>query len=89
MEYVTKNIRVNNINPGPTETELLKELRTRDAEGFKQLESKIPRRSLGRAEEVAQLALFLASDESSNITGTALAIIWWYYSLLSRAISLK
>lgn len=66
LEYIDKGIRVNSINPGTCKTPLL--------EGFTQemldfLAEQVPLGRLGEPEEVAKLALFLASDESSYITG--------------------
>ena len=71
VEYATKNIRVNTINPGTTATPLLLAI----SEGaWKQHVSAIP---MGRAAdpvEVAQAVVFLASDESSFITGLSLFV---------------
>jgi NAD(P)-dependent dehydrogenase (short-subunit alcohol dehydrogenase family) len=43
-----------------------------DAEMKAQFESVIPRRKMGRPEEIASVALFLASDESSYVNGMEL-----------------
>lgn len=74
VEYVKNNIRVNCINPGSIETELVMELRVRDPETVKRLEAAMPRGCLGKPEDIAQMALFLASDESSNVTGAIFAV---------------
>ena len=74
IEYVTKNIRVNCINPGPILTVLQEEIQRLDPKSFNQMVAEIPMGRLGKPEEVAQLALFLASDESSYITGSAFLI---------------
>jgi 3alpha(or 20beta)-hydroxysteroid dehydrogenase len=55
-------IRVNSIFPGPIRTQMMAGL---SDENFRF----IPVRRMGEAAEIAQLALFLASDESSFITG--------------------
>ena len=45
-----------------------------DAEMKAQFESVIPRREMGRPEEIASVALFLASDDSSYVNGTELVV---------------
>jgi NAD(P)-dependent dehydrogenase (short-subunit alcohol dehydrogenase family) len=65
-------IRVNVLSPGPTATPgLLNGLeRTGKKDAMMaELEKQIPLGRLGRPEEVARMALFLASDESSFMTG--------------------
>jgi NAD(P)-dependent dehydrogenase (short-subunit alcohol dehydrogenase family) len=74
LEYATRNIRVNCINPGYTMTRLLEGIRETQPDAFQRWEAGIPMRRIGRPEESAQAALFLASDESSYITGTTLVI---------------
>jgi meso-butanediol dehydrogenase/(S,S)-butanediol dehydrogenase/diacetyl reductase len=72
MEYAKEGIRANTMSPAATRTPMHAELQK--TEIWKQLESMIP---LGRAcepEDVAYLALFLASDESKFITGANLVI---------------
>jgi NAD(P)-dependent dehydrogenase (short-subunit alcohol dehydrogenase family) len=66
MDYAPSNIRVNCICPGPTATRLTPD-RTAIIE-------KIPMGRLGKSEEIAAAALFLASKESSFITGHALVV---------------
>jgi len=45
-----------------------------DAEMKAQFESLIPRRAMGRPEEIASVALFLASDDSSYVNGMELVV---------------
>jgi Enoyl-(Acyl carrier protein) reductase len=45
-----------------------------DAEGKPQMEELIPRRKMGRPEEIATVALFLASDDSSFVNGVELSV---------------
>ncbi|MEW9110081.1 MAG: SDR family oxidoreductase [Cytobacillus gottheilii] len=66
IEYVDKGIRVNSVNPGIFNTPLLDGL-SEDIIDF--LSNQVPIGRLGEPEEMAKLALFLASDESSYITG--------------------
>lgn len=63
-------IRANAICPGPIETAAF----VRFAPDIDFYRAQIPMRRLGTPEEVAELALFLASDRSSYITGTAISI---------------
>ncbi|WP_293898209.1 MULTISPECIES: SDR family NAD(P)-dependent oxidoreductase [unclassified Sphingobacterium] len=65
-EYGQKNIRCNAVGPGYIDTPLLAKL---DKEHVNALISKHPIGRLGKAEEVAELVLFLSSDKSSFMTG--------------------
>jgi meso-butanediol dehydrogenase/(S,S)-butanediol dehydrogenase/diacetyl reductase len=74
LEYGRKGIRANCICPGAVETPMLE---TVLGIGLKSRESIEEMHALGRTirpEEVANLVLFLASDESSGITGQAIQI---------------
>ena len=67
--HARENIRVNALCPGPLHTELL--MKFLDTEEKKQRRLvHIPMGRFGQAREIAQAALFLASDESSFVTGT-------------------
>lgn len=72
VEYANKGIRVNCIAPGPIATPLLVGFYGED--GVKYLSGLNPRGYLGSMEDVARLALFLASEESSHIIGQTLVI---------------
>jgi NAD(P)-dependent dehydrogenase (short-subunit alcohol dehydrogenase family) len=68
------NIRVNTINPGMTETRMMRSLEQQarpDApeEHKRNIMSTIPLQRYADPKEIAQLMLFLASDESSYCTG--------------------
>lgn len=71
VDLARYNIRVNSIHPGPIDTDMLS-VRTPE-QNAKRLEL-VPMRRMGSAEEVAQLVLFLLSDESIYITGSEIAI---------------
>ncbi len=74
VELAKENIRVNSIHPAPIDTRMMESIelmlspedRAAARTGF---ESVVPMGRYGRAEEVAKLVLFLASDESSYTTG--------------------
>jgi len=71
MEVATKNIRVNALNPGIIATPMVTASSKEEQAGFAAI---IPQRRLGKPEEVAYAALFLASDESSHVTGHTLVV---------------
>ncbi|MBW9089580.1 SDR family oxidoreductase [Rhizobium wenxiniae] len=70
-ELAPRGVRVNVVSPGPTDTAMMASAsqEVRDA-----LSSMIPLGRMGRPEEVAAAALFLASDESSFTTGAELVV---------------
>jgi NAD(P)-dependent dehydrogenase (short-subunit alcohol dehydrogenase family) len=67
--HARQNIRVNALCPGPLKTELLMNFLNTDAKKQRRLVH-LPMGRFGEADEIAKAALFLASDESSYITGT-------------------
>jgi NAD(P)-dependent dehydrogenase (short-subunit alcohol dehydrogenase family) len=69
-ELRDRRIRVNVLTPGQVATAKQEELF--DEETKKQFESLIPRGKMGRPEEIATVALFLASDDSSYVNGLEL-----------------
>jgi len=74
LEVAKDQIRVNSIHPGVIQTLMGEEL----AAGFKstteQLAGAVPLKRLGTPEDVAHLAVFLASDESTYITGAEMVV---------------
>jgi NAD(P)-dependent dehydrogenase (short-subunit alcohol dehydrogenase family) len=73
VEFARRGIRANALCPGPIETPLLRELMSDPARRQRRLVH-IPVGRLGQAEEIANAALFLASDESSFITGATFVV---------------
>src|ERR1017187_72269 len=71
-ELGSRNIRCNAIAPGFIETDMTHYLQ--DEESAKSFLAKIPLGRFGSAEEIANTALFLASDMSSYITGQVISI---------------
>lgn len=77
-EYAPWKIRVNSIHPGQIEATVL--FATASPELAQSLRASVPMQRAGRPEECAELALFLASDQSSFITGTEIPIDGGYSS---------
>jgi len=73
VEYARRGIRANALCPGPIETPLLMRLFADDAAKQRRLVH-VPMGRLGQAQEVVRAALWLASDESSFMTGAALVV---------------
>jgi 3-oxoacyl-[acyl-carrier protein] reductase len=68
-ELLAKGIRANYITPAVIDTPLLRERYPDNEETNKMLARQIPVGRIGRPEDIANVALFLASDESSYICG--------------------
>ncbi|MBF2083389.1 glucose 1-dehydrogenase [Thermoleptolyngbya sp. C42_A2020_037] len=73
VEFARQNIRANALCPGPVETPLLQELLADPARRQRRLVH-IPPGRFARAVEMAQAALFLASDESSFVNGATFTV---------------
>ena len=72
IDHAAQKIRINAIAPGPTDTPMLRaNLNTAQ---LKEFLATFPLGRLGRPDEIAQAALFLASDQASFVTGTILAV---------------
>lgn len=67
--HARENIRVNALSPGPLRTELLMSFLDTEKKKQRRLVH-VPMGRFGEAEEIARAALFLASDDSSYMTGT-------------------
>jgi len=67
--HARENIRVNALSPGPLRTELLMSFLNTEEKKRRRLVH-LPMGRFGEAEEIAKAALFLASEESSYVTGT-------------------
>lgn len=73
IELAPHNIRVNSIHPGFIDTPMVSVV-TEDKEALEQSLKMIPMGRTGTPEEIAHLVLFLASDDSSYITGAEIPI---------------
>jgi NAD(P)-dependent dehydrogenase (short-subunit alcohol dehydrogenase family) len=74
VEFARKGVRVNALCPGPVDTPLLKELFAKDPEKAARRLVHVPMGRFARPEEIAQGALFLASDESSFVTASTFLV---------------
>ena len=74
IQYASEGIRVNSVHPGPIGTQRMMDGIAASPEQGRYLVDRVPLGRLGRPEEVANGVLFLASDESSFITGSELLI---------------
>lgn len=77
IDHAEQNIRVNCVCPGDTDTAMLREEARQlgqDVGDFLTRSAHRPLGRMGRPEEIAQAILFLASDASSYVTGTALVV---------------
>jgi 3alpha(or 20beta)-hydroxysteroid dehydrogenase len=75
LELGSRGIRVNSIHPGGVDTPMIRELRVGDVsvDGTGVM-AKVPLGRIGTPEDVARMALFLASDDSSYCTGSEFTI---------------
>ena len=73
IQYAQDGIRANSVHPGSVATPMTAE-RQSDPEILRQSESRIPLGRVGQPEDIAYGVLFLASDESSFVTGSELVI---------------
>jgi NAD(P)-dependent dehydrogenase (short-subunit alcohol dehydrogenase family) len=71
MELKDRRIRSNVLSPGPTETPAVAQ---QPADAIARIVSTIPMRRMGASDEIAKAALFLASDDSSFVTGIELFV---------------
>lgn len=74
MEYASKNIRINAVCPGYTESELLNQLINAKPEMDSILKSVIPMKRYGKASEIADAVVWLASDNTQFITGQTITL---------------
>ncbi|HYY44159.1 MAG TPA: glucose 1-dehydrogenase [Actinomycetota bacterium] len=74
VQFARQGIRVNALCPGPVETPLLLRLFEESPEAYERRRVHLPMGRLARAEEIAHGALFLASDESSYVTGSTFLV---------------
>ena len=74
LEYASKNIRINCVCPGYTESNLLDKVLSVDPSMHDKLLKYIPMKRYGQTTEVAEAIIWLADDKTSFITGQAIVI---------------
>jgi cyclopentanol dehydrogenase len=73
VQHAKDNIRCNSVHPGPIDTPMVRGPQT-DPARLAELTGRVPLGRLGTSEEIAYGVLYLASDESSYVTGSELVI---------------
>ena len=73
LEVADRGVRVNGIAPGAVATDMNKDI-LEDEQKKKDEEMRIPMHRIGDPEEIAKVALFLASDDASYMTGTTVYV---------------
>jgi NAD(P)-dependent dehydrogenase (short-subunit alcohol dehydrogenase family) len=74
VEFARRGVRVNALCPGPVNTPLLQELFAKDPEKAARRMIHLPMGRFAEAREIAQGALFLASDDSSYVTASTFLV---------------
>jgi NAD(P)-dependent dehydrogenase (short-subunit alcohol dehydrogenase family) len=74
VQFARRGVRVNALCPGPVDTPLLRELYANDPEQAERRLVHLPMGRFAKAHEIAQGALFLASDESSYVTASTFLV---------------
>jgi NAD(P)-dependent dehydrogenase (short-subunit alcohol dehydrogenase family) len=74
VEFARRGVRVNALCPGPVDTPLLRELYAKDPEQAARRLVHVPMGRFASAQEISNAALFLASEESSFVTASALSV---------------
>ena len=74
LDLAAENIRVNSVHPGHLDTEMLAAAKLVAPEMVAAMIENIPMKRLGRASDIANMNLFLASDESQYVTGSEFVV---------------
>src|SRR5467141_3145271 len=74
VQFARQGVRVNALCPGPVETPLLMRLFNADPNAYERRRVHLPMGRLAQAREIANAALFLASDESSYVNGSTFMV---------------
>nr|WP_320192579.1 glucose 1-dehydrogenase [uncultured Desulfobacter sp.] len=74
IEYVTKNIRINAVNPGLIDTQIAQDVVAGDPVAYKQLEGTVPMGRAGRPDEIASVVLWMCSEGASYLVGQGITV---------------
>jgi len=74
VQFAREGVRVNALCPGPVETPLLMRIFNEDPGAYQRRRVHLPMGRLAKAREIANAALFLASDESSYVNGSTFLV---------------
>jgi NAD(P)-dependent dehydrogenase (short-subunit alcohol dehydrogenase family) len=74
VQFARQGVRVNALCPGPVETPLLMRIFNDDPAAYQRRRIHLPMGRLAKAREIANAALFLASDESSYVNGSTFVV---------------
>lgn len=74
LDYVQKNIRVNAVCPGGVETPMVTQILESTPEVLEPIMEAVPAKRLASTQELAESVIWLCSDRSSFVTGTALSV---------------
>jgi len=74
LEYVTRGIRVNAVNPGLIDTQIARDVVSGDEQAYGEIAKNVPIGRAGRPEEIASAVLWLCSDAASYVVGHALTV---------------
>ena len=73
VQHASENIRCNSIHPGPIETDMIRDTLS-DPERWAERLRRLPLQRVGKPEDISYGVIYLASDESSFVTGAELVI---------------
>jgi NAD(P)-dependent dehydrogenase (short-subunit alcohol dehydrogenase family) len=84
IEWADRKIRVNAIAPGYVRTELVQDVINKGAISLEAIKKRTPQGRIGEVEDITELAIYMASDESSYMTGSIVNIDggWLAYGYL-------
>jgi NAD(P)-dependent dehydrogenase (short-subunit alcohol dehydrogenase family) len=76
LEYATRGIRVNDVCPGMIQTPMSDQMKAEGQGAIldQMLDTFVPMRRMGRAEEIADAVLWLCSSASSYVTGQSISV---------------
>ena len=73
VQHAKDQIRCNSVHPGPIETDMIKDI-IEDKDRWEERLRRLPMKRVGKPEDIAYGVIYLASDESSFVTGAELVI---------------